>query len=95
MLDAHFKAMLEEQGGVCAICSKPPDKGHLCVDHSHANGKIRGLLCQRCNTGLGCYYDELDLVMGASAYLRRALLGHAVQNDDFPLSQLLALVRSW
>jgi len=86
---AQYNAMLEEQGGVCAICGEQPEEERLCVDHSHATGKIRGLLCRRCNSGLGCYNDELRLTMGASAYLRRALLRHAAEEDGFPISELL------
>jgi hypothetical protein len=81
--------MLEEQGGVCAICGKPPEKERLCVDHSHANGMIRGLLCRCCNSGLGFFNDDLRQTMGASAYLRRALLLAAAEEDGFPISDLL------
>jgi hypothetical protein len=52
--------MLADQGGVCAICSGGFD-GHRwkqpCVDHCHATGKVRALLCFRCNSGLG-YYEK-------------------------------------
>jgi hypothetical protein len=84
----QYDAMVKEQGGVCAICGERPEE-HLCVDHSHATGKIRGLLCRRCNSGLGCYNDDLRLTMGASAYLRRAQLLAAAGEDGFPLSELL------
>jgi hypothetical protein len=84
----QYDALLEEQGGVCAICGERPEK-HLCVDHCHETGTVRGLLCRRCNFGLGYYKDDLRRTMGASAYLRRAQLRRAAGEDGFPLSELL------
>jgi hypothetical protein len=63
--------LLVRQGGVCAICLKAPAE-RLCVDHCHATGKVRGLLCRTCNVGLGCYRDDPSLVTAAAAYLRKA-----------------------
>jgi hypothetical protein len=79
----HYDLMLKEQGGACAICGEQPD-GHLYVDHCHTTGKVRGLLCQRCNTGLGSFNDDLGRTMGASAYLRRAQLWHEAKQPGFP-----------
>jgi hypothetical protein len=53
---ADYQAMLERQGGVCAFCRKPYPK--LCVDHCHLTGKVRWLLCRKCNIGLGCFDDD-------------------------------------
>lgn len=44
--------MSEIQGGVCAICERPPKKGRLYTDHCHVTGRVRGLLCPGCNTWL-------------------------------------------
>src|SRR6185369_3832400 len=69
ILPEHYQAMLEYQGGVCAICRNAPTE-HLCVDHCHDTGRIRGLLCRKCNTGLGCYEDDAELMDMAIKYLR-------------------------
>lgn len=59
MTEAEWDAIYERQGGVCAICEKPETvirKGKLLplsVDHDHATGRVRGLLCNRCNTAIG------------------------------------------
>jgi hypothetical protein len=46
--------MAAAQGGVCAICKRLPPPGKpLSIDHDHATGKVRGLLCTRCNLMLG------------------------------------------
>lgn len=50
---AQYEAILELQGGVCALCEKPPKKRNLSVDHDHRTGEVRGLLCDpRCNNQL-------------------------------------------
>ena len=65
---AEYDALLERQGGVCAICRKP-SKETLCVDHCHVTGRIRGLLCRKCNFGLGCLADDQATLIAALAYL--------------------------
>jgi Recombination endonuclease VII len=67
---ADYAALLARQGGVCAICGKPPEKT-LCVDHCHSTGRIRGLLCRKCNFGLGCYGEDQAALIAALAYLGR------------------------
>jgi hypothetical protein len=73
---AEYKRLLDVQGGVCAICkgtekTKRGDKlGFLAVDHCHKTGDIRGLLCSSCNTGIGRFADDPELVDRAAAYLR-------------------------
>lgn len=57
-------AMLEEQGGLCAICKAAP-AAH--VDHDHATGAVRALLCFNCNGGLGQCKDN-PLALHAAAY---------------------------
>jgi hypothetical protein len=68
----QYEQMLEEQGGVCAICERPPsEKYSLHVDHDHFTGRIRGLVCFPCNEGLGLFQDDPDLLKRAIAYVER------------------------
>lgn len=68
-----YETMVEQQNGVCAICSQPPIKGNgnrLHIDHNHSTGKIRGLLCSTCNQGLGFFQDSFETLLSASHYLK-------------------------
>lgn len=68
-----YAAMLEAQGGGCAICGRPePEGGSLHVDHDHVTGRVRGLLCFRCNGALGNLDEDVDRLADAMAYLDRA-----------------------
>jgi len=75
---ADWDEMFRNQGGVCAICRKPEtkfDKRHLklrklCVDHCHRTGKVRGLLCGKCNSAIGLLNDDPALFEAGSAYLK-------------------------
>lgn len=62
-----YNEMLAQQNGCCAICSKEHPK--LVVDHSHATGNVRGLLCRSCNTGIGCLKESREIFSSALAYL--------------------------
>lgn len=69
----EFDELLEEQGGGCAICGKPPDRaGGMHLDHDHETGVIRGILCQPCNHAVGLFQDNPDLLEKAARYLRSA-----------------------
>ena len=63
-----YERMLAIQGSVCAIC-KQKDNRRLAVDHDHKTGRIRGLLCKRCNLTLGRFEDRPDLFLNAAIYL--------------------------
>ena len=67
----QYETLLAQQGGVCGICGKPPQEP-LCVDHSHATGRVRGLLCRKCNTALGSFDDDVSVMAAGIAYLRKA-----------------------
>jgi hypothetical protein len=65
---ADYNAMLAAQDMACAICGQRPQKT-LYVDHDHETGEVRGLLCVRCNTGLGMFRDSIRLLASAIVYL--------------------------
>lgn len=67
----HYLALLAAQEGRCAICRSAPKGKALCVDHDHATGEVRGLLCDRCNVGLGRFGDDPTLLRAAIDYLAR------------------------
>ena len=66
-----FEFMLGQQGGVCAICERKPVRRNFCVDHDHATGRVRGLLCGECNIGLGKFKDSSYLLKQATEYLEK------------------------
>lgn len=66
----QYDEMLAAQGGKCAICRSEFD-GTPHVDHDHATGKVRGLLCNGCNRCLGFANDNQQTLERAAAYLRR------------------------
>jgi hypothetical protein len=73
-----YDRILAEQGGGCAICkTKDPGKagrgvpGKFPADHCHKTGASRGLLCHRCNRGLGMFDDDPEILRAAAAYLER------------------------
>ena len=66
-----YDLLLKAQGSVCAICKQPSlAKPHLSVDHNHLTGKVRGLLCVKCNAGLGSFGDNIEMLAKAIAYLK-------------------------
>lgn len=66
-----YYALLEHQNGVCAICGEICiTQERLSVDHDHLTGKVRGLLCRRCNLGLGHFQDSFEIISRAAEYLK-------------------------
>lgn len=73
----EYEHMFKQQGGVCAICNRPEtlvtpsgETASLAVDHCHATGKVRKLLCRQCNTMLGGSRDNVDILLNAIKYLK-------------------------
>lgn len=64
-----YDTILADQEGGCGICGQLPNGNRLAIDHDHGTGEVRGLLCQQCNTGLGSFRDNLELLKRAIAYL--------------------------
>jgi hypothetical protein len=68
-----FEALVEKQDNRCATCGKhghETQRKRLFVDHCHDTGKIRGLLCQQCNTALGMVDDSIEKLSALISYLR-------------------------
>lgn len=67
----EYNRLLEMQHHSCAICGEKNCKTGqaLCVDHCHKTKKIRGILCRRCNTGIGNLFDDPDILRAAADYL--------------------------
>jgi 5-methylcytosine-specific restriction endonuclease McrA len=72
----EYAALLTEQGGECALCGSKEARGrwgtHFHVDHCHASGKVRGLLCASCNSALAQLGDSVEGLTRALDYVRRA-----------------------
>lgn len=64
-----YEEMLKEQNGVCFICSSPPVRRRLNVDHCHTTGKVRRLLCDKCNMALGLLEDDKERLVKVRKYL--------------------------
>lgn len=69
---SEYGAMCRAQNGLCAICGKAPLKRQLAVDHDHATGAIRGLLCDSCNLGIGYFNDDPELMLAAIDYINQS-----------------------
>lgn len=66
----QYQEMLSKQNNLCAICSKPHTRRNFNVDHCHSTGKIRGLLCDKCNLGIGLFNDDPNLLDKIKEYLK-------------------------
>ena len=64
--EREYNDLIKTHGGICAICSEPYP---LMIDHDHKSGKVRGLICRRCNTGLGYFKDSTENLENAIKYL--------------------------
>lgn len=65
----EYDAMFKEQNGVCKLCYKEHTRRPLNVDHCHSTGKVRGLLCDKCNMALGLLNDDVKLIDKIKDYL--------------------------
>jgi thiol-disulfide isomerase/thioredoxin len=70
-----YNKMFRDQSGNCAICGKnrSQERRDLGVDHDHVTGKVRGLLCSKCNSALGMFCDNIEIVRKALKYLEKYL----------------------
>jgi hypothetical protein len=65
----EYNRLFVVQNGQCAICGNPQEKS-LDVDHCHKTNKVRGLLCRKCNLGIGFMQDNPEICKKASEYLK-------------------------
>ncbi|MGC2429272.1 MAG: endonuclease VII domain-containing protein [Nitrososphaeraceae archaeon] len=73
-----YNKLLKIQGNTCAICKEPCSSGkNLAVDHNHITGEVRGLLCEKCNQGIGALRENPELIMSAYEYLERTTWGYS------------------
>lgn len=75
--EEDFNKLLAEQNGLCKICGKKETMinksgrlSRLSIDHCHENGHVRGLLCGRCNKGLGSFFDNITIMESAIKYIK-------------------------
>jgi hypothetical protein len=66
-----FKEMLSDQSSRCAICDTDVDEKSSHIDHCHTTGKVRGILCEKCNKGLGQFDDDVNYLKNAIKYLTK------------------------
>lgn len=76
--ETHYNAISARQGGVCALCREPERGLHnsgnvknLSVDHCHDTSQIRGLLCAKCNKGMGLFGEDPALLRRAANYIEK------------------------
>lgn len=84
----QYEEMYDKQHGVCAICSRTCNrwgKKRLAVDHCHITKKVRGLLCDKCNKGLGQFDDSPYILIRAIEYLMGKKL--YVQTEAEPIGR--------
>lgn len=70
---AQYDKMLKDQNGVCKICNRfrlSAQQRRMGVDHCHTTGKIRGILCDWCNSAISRFDDDVTLVEAAAQYLK-------------------------
>lgn len=67
-----YNQIFDSQNGLCAICKEKEIRGtYLCVDHNHITGKVRGLLCSKCNSAIGYLNEDIDIFLEAIKYLKK------------------------
>jgi Recombination endonuclease VII len=71
----QYDEMLNKQNNCCKICGINQNELNKClvIDHDHITNIVRGLLCDKCNRGLGHFNDNVDLLQNAIKYLKNSL----------------------
>ena len=85
---AEYKVLYDNQKGKCAICEKSENAisssglKPLAIDHSHQTGKVRGLLCTKCNTAIGLFEEDKRVLKIAGHYLMTADVGKKIPKNQ-------------
>jgi hypothetical protein len=79
----QYRRLLEVSGGSCPVCEGASGEP-LCIDHCHATGEVRGMLCRRCNRALGLLGDTIADVERLAGYLRSAASSTIVVGSNRP-----------
>jgi hypothetical protein len=87
LTEGEYARRLEEQDGRCAICTRIPRNRRLAVDHDHETGRVRALICYRCNLYLGHWEFDPVAAHNAAVYLAAIAAGYGAGYD--PLSKRL------
>ncbi len=93
MSKVGYQAMFDEQEGKCLICGKRQRTQRLTRDHDHRTGRVRGLLCMRCNRSLGAFEWSDEAMIRLRRYLVTILADHMLYNarlapyDNEPLEE--------
>lgn len=79
--EAEYDRLLAQQRHRCAICKAetPGSRGEWRVDHDHATGQVRGLLCNNCNSGIGYLKDDPDVLAAAARYVAKHRQAEPIQ----------------
>ena len=69
----EYREMIAKRNGLCDICKSPEPggKGNFHLDHDHTTGEIRGILCAKCNLGIGSLQDSIEILEAAANYLAK------------------------
>lgn len=86
--DEQYATMLEWQGGGCKLCQSTPKTRRLHVDHDHATGEVRGLLCHRCNRTMATWMTP-NWCLNAAAYLYKGTIVYDVDDDGLLVRKLV------
>ncbi len=76
---SEYEELYKSQNGKCFLCES---KDNLCVDHNHISGKVRNILCKKCNTALGMVNDNSSLLRKMADYIERHLTPLAPDAGD-------------
>ena len=75
--EVEYNQILKKQRKKCAICkhlfNKKIDRFKPCIDHDHKTQKVRGIVCNKCNQALGCFYDNIKNIERALHYLKHSI----------------------